>query len=120
VTLNESHWTETEFDHLDPGDTRLNKRARTLMERLAAKPTAGVPHACRGSEGEPIGEIAFTMGSRHGVKARQVRQRLGGFLGRKGDGEPGAKAIRLGLNEFHVAAKTLQALRTGGRAENCV
>lgn len=29
----------------------------------------------------------------------------GGFLGRKGDGEPGAKAIWLGLKEVHVAAK---------------
>lgn len=36
---------------------------------------------------------------------------LGGFLGRKGDGEPGAKAIWLGLKEVHVAAKTLRALR---------
>ncbi|MFV8612066.1 IS4 family transposase, partial [Ralstonia pseudosolanacearum] len=35
--------------------------------------------------------------------------RLGGFLGRKGDGEPGAKAIWLGLKEVHVAAKTLHA-----------
>jgi hypothetical protein len=25
------------------------------------------------TEGAPLGEIAFTMGSRHGVKARQVR-----------------------------------------------
>ncbi|WP_197386457.1 IS4 family transposase [Ralstonia pseudosolanacearum] len=42
------HWTEVEFAHLDLGDTRLNKRARLLMQRLAAKPTAGVPQACRG------------------------------------------------------------------------
>jgi hypothetical protein len=34
--------------------------------------------------------------------------RLGGFLGRKGDGEPGAKTIWLGLKEVHVAAKTLK------------
>ncbi|WP_347880056.1 IS4 family transposase [Burkholderia sp. BCC1630] len=46
--------------------------------------------------------------------------RLGGFLGRKGDGEPGAKAIWLGLTEVHVAAKTLQKLRTGGHTGNCV
>ncbi|MDB0571639.1 hypothetical protein LBW59_12765, partial [Ralstonia solanacearum] len=42
------HWTETEFADLDLGDARLNKRARTLMERMAAKPTVGVPQACRG------------------------------------------------------------------------
>jgi Transposase Tn5 dimerisation domain len=46
--------------------------------------------------------------------------RLGGFLGRKSDGEPGAKAIWLGLKEVHVAAKTLQKLRAGGHAGNCV
>ncbi|QVN21894.1 hypothetical protein JYG32_21185 [Burkholderia pyrrocinia] len=46
--------------------------------------------------------------------------RLGGFLGRKGDGEPGAKAIWLGLKEVHVAAKTLQKLRAGGHTDNCV
>lgn len=37
--------------------------------------------------------------------------RLGGFLGRKGDGEPGAKTIWLGLREVHVAARTLRLLR---------
>jgi hypothetical protein len=37
--------------------------------------------------------------------------RLGGFLGRKGDGEPGARTIWLGLREVHVAAETLRLLR---------
>ncbi|KAG0189554.1 hypothetical protein DFQ28_003275 [Apophysomyces sp. BC1034] len=46
--------------------------------------------------------------------------RLGGFLGRKGDAEPGAKAIWLGLKELHVAAKTLKALRAGAHADSCV
>ncbi len=46
--------------------------------------------------------------------------RLGSFLGRKGDGEPGAKAIWLGLREVHVAAETLYALRTGGCAGSCI
>lgn len=45
---------------------------------------------------------------------------LGGFLGRKGDSEPGAKAIWLGLKEAHVAAKTLQALRAGGNGDTFV
>ncbi|WP_290370952.1 IS4 family transposase, partial [Ralstonia pseudosolanacearum] len=45
---------------------------------------------------------------------------LGGFLGRKGDGEPGAKAIWLGLKDVHVAAKTLQALRAVGDFASCV
>ena len=45
---------------------------------------------------------------------------LGGFLGRKGDGEPGAKAIWLGLRDVHVAAKTLRALRASGDADTSV
>ena len=41
-------WTQTEFEQLDLGDARLNKRARLLMERMAADPTASVPQACHG------------------------------------------------------------------------
>lgn len=37
--------------------------------------------------------------------------RLGGFIGRKSDGEPGVKTIWLGLQEVRVAAATLEALR---------
>ena len=37
--------------------------------------------------------------------------RLGGFLGRKGDGHPGVKAIWEGLQKVQVAAETLQGLR---------
>lgn len=40
----EAPWaTETEYADLDRGDARLSKRARTLIERLAARRTAGVP-----------------------------------------------------------------------------
>jgi hypothetical protein len=39
-------WTDREFAGLDLGDGRLNKRARILMERLAADPTASIPMAC--------------------------------------------------------------------------
>ncbi|CAN7402427.1 IS4 family transposase [Pseudoduganella sp. LjRoot289] len=41
-------WTEAEFGQLDLGDARLNRRARTLMESMAAAPTASVPKACNG------------------------------------------------------------------------
>ena len=41
-------WTQTEFKQLELGDLRLNKRARLLMERIAADPMASVPKACRG------------------------------------------------------------------------
>jgi hypothetical protein len=37
VALKASYWTETEYADLDLGDARLNKRARTLMERLFSK-----------------------------------------------------------------------------------
>lgn len=39
---------------------------------------------------------------------------LGGFLARKGDGEPGVKTIWLGLKDVHVAVKTMRALRRSG------
>jgi hypothetical protein len=41
-------WTDVEFGKLDLGDARLNRRARTLMESMAATPTASVPKSCNG------------------------------------------------------------------------
>lgn len=41
---------------------------------------------------------------------RQIAK-VGGFLGRKGDGEPGVKTIWQGLQDVRVAALTIQALR---------
>ena len=38
---------------------------------------------------------------------------LGGFLGRKSDGEPGVKTIWQGLQRVMTAAETLAALRDG-------
>jgi hypothetical protein len=43
-----THWAATEFDQLDLGDARLNKRARILMERFAADPMASIPKASLG------------------------------------------------------------------------
>lgn len=45
---------------------------------------------------------------------------LGGFLARKGDGEPGVKTIWLGLKDVHVAVKTMRALRESGVQQTCV
>lgn len=45
---------------------------------------------------------------------------LGGFLARKGDGEPGVKTIWLGLKDVHVAVKTMRALRRIGTQKSCV
>jgi hypothetical protein len=41
-------WTEQEFVGLDLGDARLDRRAKKLIERLAAKPAASIPEACDG------------------------------------------------------------------------
>lgn len=38
---------------------------------------------------------------------------VGGFLGRKHDGEPGVKTLWQGLNQVYAAAETLRALRDG-------
>ena len=46
--------------------------------------------------------------------------RLGGFLGRKSDGEPGVKTIWTGLQKVQVAAETLQGLRFEGDSGSCV
>ena len=41
--------------------------------------------------------------------------KLGGFLGRKGDGEPGVKTLWRGLQRLHDIAATWQLLRASGR-----
>ena len=46
--------------------------------------------------------------------------RLGGFLGRKSDGHPGAKTIWTGLQKVQVAAETLQGLRFEDDCGGCV
>jgi hypothetical protein len=45
---------------------------------------------------------------------------LGGFLARKGDGEPDVKTIWLGLKDVHVAVRTMRALRRLGDQTTCV
>lgn len=39
-------WASTEFETIDLGDERRNKRAIRLVECLSAQPTASVPQAC--------------------------------------------------------------------------
>lgn len=51
-------WIEDEFSGLDLGDARLNKRAKLLMSRLGAKPTASLPMASNGWS-ETIGAYRF-------------------------------------------------------------
>jgi len=46
--------------------------------------------------------------------------RVGGFLARKGDGEPGVKTIWEGLRDVRSSAHTLKALREMGLLSSCV
>lgn len=39
-------WAATEFETLDLGDPRRNRRAISLIEDFSAKPTASIPQAC--------------------------------------------------------------------------
>ncbi len=50
----------------------------------------------------------------------RVVARLGGFLARKGDGEPGAETIWKGLTKVHIAAETIRLLREDGEADTSV
>ena len=58
VTLETPCWPQAEFADLNLGDARVNKRARTLIQQLVAKPTVGVPQACH-SWGETIAAYRF-------------------------------------------------------------
>lgn len=40
-------WAEQEFETIDLGDPRLNRRAVLLAERLGQKPGASIPGACK-------------------------------------------------------------------------
>ena len=41
-------WVDEEFEGLDLGDPRRDRRAKELLKRLAARPTASIPGACDG------------------------------------------------------------------------
>lgn len=51
-------WATTEFESLDLGDPRRNRRAIRPMEKLSAKPTASIPGAC-GDWADTIGAYRF-------------------------------------------------------------
>ena len=51
-------WASTEFETIDLGDARRNKRAIRLVERLSAQPAASVPQAC-GDWADTIGAYRF-------------------------------------------------------------
>ena len=58
MTQTTKPWVKTECVDLDLGDERLNKRARTLMDRFSSQPTASIPMACDGGS-ETIATYRF-------------------------------------------------------------
>jgi hypothetical protein len=51
-------WVDEEFEALDLGDPRRDRRAKELLKRFSAKPTASIPGACDGWA-ETIGAYRF-------------------------------------------------------------
>jgi len=51
-------WVDEEFEALDLGDQRRDRRAKELLKRFAARPTASIPGACEGWA-ETIGAYRF-------------------------------------------------------------
>ncbi|MFC3400961.1 IS4/Tn5 family transposase DNA-binding protein [Ralstonia solanacearum] len=41
-------WVDEEFESLYQGDPRRDRRAKELLKRLSAHPTASIPGACNG------------------------------------------------------------------------
>ena len=39
-------WVDEEFETLDLGDPRRDRRAKELVKRFASRPTASIPGAC--------------------------------------------------------------------------
>jgi len=48
MTRESDGWAYKELEGVDLGDVRRNKRAKAVLTRLAEKPTASIPGACRG------------------------------------------------------------------------
>lgn len=56
-------WAANEFESLDLGDFRRNRRAIRLTEKLSAKLTASIPSSC-GDRTDTIGAYRFVDNSR--------------------------------------------------------
>ncbi|MGX8942364.1 IS4/Tn5 family transposase DNA-binding protein [Symbiopectobacterium sp. Eva_TO] len=58
MTRDSDGWAHQELEGVNLGDTRLNKRAKGLLIRLAENPQASIPHACLGWS-ETLGAYRF-------------------------------------------------------------
>ena len=130
-------WANTEFETIDLGDARRNKRAIRLVERLSAQPTASVPQAC-GDWAETMAAYRFFDNEEVdwrtilGAHTDCARTRMAGhevvlciqdtteldFNGQEASGQrPGAAELRSAAR--HVRAPNLRRVdfaRTAGRA----
>ena len=91
------NWAATEFESIDLGDPRRNRRVIRLVERLSANPTASIPQAC-GDWADTIAAYRFfgnedvewtdilaphvehstkRMATHPAVRARSIRRRWG-------------------------------------------
>jgi Transposase DNA-binding/Transposase Tn5 dimerisation domain len=115
------NWASLELEHVELGDARRNKRLVRIVEDLAAQPTSSVPQAC-GSLAAACAAYDFWSSpyfSPDDIRDGHIKSTIervkehnivlmiqGGFLGRKGDGEPGVKTIWRGLRRLHDIAAT--------------
>ena len=70
-------WASTEFETIDLGDARRNKRAIRLVEHLSAQPAASVPQAC-GDWADTMAAYRF-FGNESTLKNSQVLDLCGEF-----------------------------------------
>ena len=108
-----SAWIPTELGSFSFGDERLSKRGLKLFECLAAQPQHSIPHAM-GAWRDTKAAYRFLNNPKilycfvHQTRkppekppslneAIRLVARVGGFLGRKGDGQPGMTVRWRGL-----------------------
>lgn len=64
-------WASEEFETIDLGDKRLNKRAALLAERLVDSPSASIPKACQGWKET---QAAYRLISNDAVSAEAIAE----------------------------------------------
>lgn len=71
-------WAEEEFRGIDLGDKRRDRRAVRLLERLAERPTASIPGACKGwAETQAAYRFLANEVSSHALEGSSVASPMG-------------------------------------------
>ncbi|WP_258193373.1 transposase DNA-binding-containing protein [Paraburkholderia sp. BL25I1N1] len=92
---------DEEFETLDLGDPRRDRRAKELVKRFASRPTASIPGAC---EGWAETMVAYRFLGNERIDWRDMMQP---------HWEPGAKTLWIGMQRVMDAVITIQILRDG-------